>query len=160
MQQVIQVKSDPGHGKRKIPQKALSRRTVRSRIRQLSGQHADDMTDSKSPFCTTDLSFVILTFSFFPLFLSQILKSFLFLGFFPFLFFFLLLQSLYLRFYLWKEIPFSKHITVLFPVYMSQRLSNFSSFVWDFKKWHFAFLYKIRFTDKRDRNRYLGKWLL
>lgn len=88
MQQVIQVKSDPGHGKRKIPQKALSRRTVRSRIHQLSGQHADDMTDSKSPFCSTDLSFVILTFSFFPLFLSQILKSFLFLGFFPFLFFF------------------------------------------------------------------------
>lgn len=159
MQQVIQVKSDPGHGKRKIPQKALSRRTVRSRIRQLSGQHADDMTDSKSSFCSTDPSFVILTFSFFStLPFSNFFYRFCFLVF--FLFFFFYLSSPYLRFYLWKEIPFSKHITVLFPVYMSQRLSNFSSFVWDFKKWHFAFLYKIRFTDKRDRNRYLGKWLL
>lgn len=158
MQQVIQVKSDPGHGKRKIPQKALSRRTVRSRIRQLSGQHADDMTDSKSPFCSTDLSFVILTFFFFPLPFS--IFFYLFVScFFSFSFFFYF-SSPYLLFYLWKEIPFSKHITVLFPVYMSQRLSNFSSFVWDFKKWHFAFLYKIRFTDKRDRNRYLGKWLL
>ncbi|XP_078325700.1 uncharacterized protein LOC144622798 isoform X2 [Crassostrea virginica] len=53
--QVIQVKSDPGHGKRKIPQKALSRRTVRSRIRQLSGQHADDMTDKQASTAVTNM---------------------------------------------------------------------------------------------------------